>query len=211
MSWAPRSAAGTFARDPLNLPTAVRSAAVMTTSFMYDSSVQVPEFTQPPLSNSFHKCLNSGPRGRVANRLERPNPRRRAALVFETRRHPLEGGLYLSPGFIHVSFEFRPIALGSAFQLVEVLPCLRLRSAQFLELFIILGLAVRLDLVSAGFEAFGLRLPLVQLFFHLRLIIFPRFHNLCSCCNRFIVRRRNPGPINERTRTSIGDSGPEAA
>src|SRR5882757_6696157 len=34
MTCAPRSAAGTFAMDPPNLPTAVRSAAVMTTSFI---------------------------------------------------------------------------------------------------------------------------------------------------------------------------------
>jgi hypothetical protein len=34
MIWAPKSAAGTFAIEPLNLPTAVRIAAVMTTSFI---------------------------------------------------------------------------------------------------------------------------------------------------------------------------------
>src|SRR5450759_4423769 len=195
MICAPRSAAGTFAMDPLNLPTAVRSAAVMTTSFMYNSSVHVPEFTYTLMPSSFHQCWYSGPRGRAANPLEGGNPRRRAALVFEIRRHTFEGGLYLSPGFIHVSFEFRPSALGSAFQLVEVLPRIRLRSAQFLELFIIQGLVVRRDLFRTGFAAFDLRLPLVQLLFHLRLIIFSRFHDLCSCCNRFIVHRRHLGPI----------------
>src|SRR5450755_2208622 len=44
MICAPRSAAGTFAMDPLNLPTAVRSAAVMTTSSIDSSSVEIPEF-----------------------------------------------------------------------------------------------------------------------------------------------------------------------
>jgi hypothetical protein len=34
---APKSTAATFAMEPLNLPTALRSAAVMTTSFMYAS------------------------------------------------------------------------------------------------------------------------------------------------------------------------------
>src|SRR5271166_3227662 len=34
MMWAPRSDAGTLPKDPLNFPTAVRSAAVITTSFI---------------------------------------------------------------------------------------------------------------------------------------------------------------------------------
>jgi hypothetical protein len=54
----------------------------------------------------------------------------------------------------------------------------RLCSAQCLEMFLILHLGVRLDLLGTGFEAFGLRLPLVRprCDFHLN----PR-HAINSC------------------------------
>src|ERR1039457_1202600 len=102
----------------------------------------------------------------------------KVGLLFEFRRHAFDGVLYLCPGFIHVSLELRPCALISAFQLVEVFPCFRLFGAQYLDLLFILGLGVPLDLLGRSCEAFGLRLPRVQLLFHQRLIIFPNSHDL---------------------------------
>jgi len=48
---------------------------------------------------------------------------------------------------------------------VEVFPCFRLFGAQYFEILFILGLGVPLDLLGRSFEAFGLRLPRVQLLF----------------------------------------------
>src|SRR5882724_9142841 len=53
MTCAPRSAAETFAREPPNLPTAVRTAAVMTTSF-----IQPPKCEFSMLGRSVH-CSDS--------------------------------------------------------------------------------------------------------------------------------------------------------
>src|ERR1700691_4931543 len=53
MTCAPRSEAGIFAIEPLNLPTAVRSAAVITTSFITFSPVRITEFGPPPPTH-FH-------------------------------------------------------------------------------------------------------------------------------------------------------------
>ena len=46
MICAPSSAAGTLAMEPLNLPTAVRNAAVMTTLFIGISTKQLDYFCQ---------------------------------------------------------------------------------------------------------------------------------------------------------------------
>jgi hypothetical protein len=50
--------------------------------------------------------------------------------------------------------------------------------AEHFEIFFKLGLGVLLDLPGRSFEAFGLRLPRIQLLFHQRLIIFPNSHDL---------------------------------
>src|SRR5665213_3942444 len=99
-------------------------------------------------------------------------------LWLEIRPHTIDGTLYLFPDFVHMSLHLLPGALVGALQLVEVLPSLRLCGAQRFEMFLILDLGVRLDLLGTGFESFGLRFPLVQLLFDQRLIIFPKSHDI---------------------------------